>query len=276
MIPRIFLAPVHNITNISFRQLCYRYGAEFGFVPIVSAASLRRKPVQHVSFCEKDGIQLFGSEPEDFDAAAKLFSGKWIDINCGCPSPRALDAKGGAALLKNPERAAELVSAVKKHADITSVKMRLLSTKKKTVDFAKTVEKAGADVLFIHGRTLKQGFTGEPKYDWIDEVASAVQIPVVGNGNITSIGKGKQLAEKGGWHGFMIARAAMKNPSLFSENIDISETNAKRLLREYLELCNENNELDKNDIRTKAVQFFRGFPNSAKLRKEISEGSYSF
>lgn len=274
MIPEIYLAPIHDVTNLSFRQLCYQYGAEFGFVPIISAAGLRRNPKRPVSLCQKDGIQLFGSEPEDFEAAAKLFSGKWIDINCGCPSPRALDANGGAHLLRKPERVAELVSAVKKHADITSVKMRLLPTKERTIDFAKTVEKAGADVLIVHGRTLKQGFSGNVRYDWIDEIAESIEIPVIGNGDIDSVEKGKKLAEK--WHGFMIGRAAMKNPTVFSANLEIDEENAKKLLKEYAELCNENDEFTENDIGIKAVQFFRGFPNSAKLRKEVSEGSYSF
>jgi len=276
MIPQIYLAPIHDITNASFRQMCYNYGAEFGFVPLVSSTGLKRNPEQNITLLQKDGIQFFGSEPEDFNAAAKLFSGKWIDVNCGCPSPRALDAKGGAALLKNPKRAAELVSAVKKYADITSVKMRLLATKEKTIDFAKTVEKAGADVLFVHGRTLKQGFSGEPNYGWINEIASSLQIPVIGNGDITLVENGKKLAQEGGWHGFMIGRAAMKNPTVFSKNIKLNEENAKKLLKEYTELCKKNNELDDNDIKTKAVQFFRGFPNSAKLRKQVSEGSYSF
>jgi len=276
MIPQIYLAPIHDITNLSFRQLCYKYGAEFGFVPILSAAGLSRNQDMHPKICEKDGIQLFGSEPDDFQEAAKLFSGKWIDINCGCPSPRALDAKGGAALLKNSKRVAELVSIVKKHAGITSVKMRLLPTREKTVEFAKTVEKAGADVLFVHGRTLKHGFSGVVDYNIINEIAENINIPVVGNGDIDFIEKGKQLADKGNWKGFMIGRTAVKNPTVFSTNLEINEENAKKLLKEYIELCNKNNESDEADFRVKAVQFFRGFPNSAKLRKEIAEGSYSF
>jgi len=276
MIPQFYLAPIHDTTNLSFRQLCYKYGAEFGFVPILSAAGLRRNPDMHPSMCEKDGIQLFGSEPEDFKEAAKLFPGKWIDINCGCPSPRALDAKGGAALLKNPKKVAELISAVKKHADTTSVKMRLLPTREKTLEFAKTVEKAGADVLFIHGRTLKQGFSGEADYNMINEIVENIAIPVIGNGDINSVEKGKELVKNGKWKGFMIGRAAMKNPTVFSTNLEITEENAKKLLKEYIELCNRNNELDKSDMRTKALLFFRGFPNSAKIRREIAEGSYSF
>ena len=274
---KTMLAPMADFTELPFRLLC---NAEASLVPLVSATGIARN-IEYprrirVSEKENAGFQMFGTVPGDFDIASKLVrdempSVKWLDLNCGCPSPRTTAGGAGSKMLKKPKLAGEIVSAMKKNDFLVSVKMRLLPKVEDTLGFCREVEKSGADFLIVHGRTEGQGYSGKADWEGIKTIRETVGIPVVGNGDIQTVDEGKERMKNDYADGFMIGRTALSNPKVFGGGSIGSIEEAKETLREYLEICEENDYQEINNIRVVSIQFFRGFRGCSEVRRSLSK-----
>ena len=250
----IMLAPMAGATDHAFRTVCKSFGAEYLVSEMVCAKALcyeqrikkslsaspsKTAPLAAIREGELPmAVQIFGSEPSFMAEAAKmiaensyrgttsLFTPTAIDINMGCPVPKVVSNGEGSALLKNPSLAAEIVSAVVKAVDIpVTVKIRTGWDKNSinAVEMAKRLEAAGATLICVHGRTREQQYA--PYADWtqIAAVKKAVNIPVIGNGDIFTPNDAVKMMNETGCDGIMIGRGALGNPWIFENTVGLFE-----------------------------------------------------
>ncbi len=250
----IMLAPMAGATDHAFRTVCKSFGAEYLVSEMVCAKALcyeqkikksitaspsKTAPLAAIREGELPmAVQIFGSEPYFMAEAAKmiaensyrgttsLFTPTAIDINMGCPVPKVVSNGEGSALLKNPDLAAEIVAAVVKSVDIpVTVKIRIGWDKNSinAVEMAKKLEAAGAALVCVHGRTREQQYA--PYADWtqIAAVKKAVNIPVIGNGDIFTPDDALKMINETGCDGIMIGRGALGNPWIFENTVGLFE-----------------------------------------------------
>jgi nifR3 family TIM-barrel protein len=226
--PWLFLAPLAGVTDWAFREICYATGAETTVMPLIPAAAFqgRRKRIlaKMGPYHGEQSLvaQIYGKVPEDFRRAAQILSEELpiggIDINMGCPMHQIVSSSHGAALLKDPELAEAIVAAARKGTPgRLSVKIRSGWDSVVAPELAKRLEAAGADYLIIHGRTREQLYHGEASLEVIAAVKQAVNIPVIGNGDIVSVEAAKRMLAETGVDGLMIGRGVLGNPWLFGE-----------------------------------------------------------
>ena len=234
----IVLAPMAGICNSAFRKIIKEMGCGLIYCEMVSDKALvyNSKKTENMLYMEESerpiAQQIFGSDKETFISAAKKVYEEMhpdiIDINMGCPVPKeAVKAQAGSALLKNPQKIKEIVSAVVSAVPIPiTVKIRSGwdSNSINAVEVAKICESAGASAITVHPRTRAQGYSGEPNLDIIKQVKEAVSIPVIGNGNITDIESAKHMLEYTGCDAIMIGRGCLGNPWLIKELVTYFET----------------------------------------------------
>jgi nifR3 family TIM-barrel protein len=277
MLPKAFLAPIFEYGNAPFRLMCQKYGAEATVVPLVNVAAIvRGADVIDALPEEKNlGLQLSGPKPDEFARAVKtvlkLFPFvKRLDLNSGCPSTVTMKDGSGSALMKRPETIAAIVKAMKSETDLpVSVKIRMFTDKKKTFELVSIIEKAGADFIIVHGRTTRQGYSSTADWGMIKAVKDQLSIPLIGNGDIHSAEEGYSRIEAGFCDSFMIGRAAMSNPMVFSNKTHITYDQRKKLFFEYVDMCKEHGKLDVRDLKLKSVQFTRGVSGGAALRNRL-------
>lgn len=224
-----FLAPMAGMADKAFRELCADYGAGYTVTEMVSSKGLTmgdKKSAMLLTLGEREktaGAQIFGDNPEIMaQAAVKCleFNPDIIDINMGCPAPKVAMNGGGASLMKNPLLAGETVRAVSQAVDIpVTVKIRKGwdDNSVNAVELAEILEKNGAAAIAVHGRTRMQMYSGEVDYDIIRRVKEAVDIPVIGNGDITDVQSAAIMLEKTGCDAIMIGRGALGNPWIFQQ-----------------------------------------------------------
>ncbi len=165
-------------------------------------------------------IQLFGADPHVLAEAARrveaTFAPAAIDLNLGCPVPK-VRGRGGSSLLRAPETAYELLRAMRAAVSCdVSAKLRLGWDQDQALDIALGLEAAGADLIAVHGRTAVQRYEGEADWDAIARVAAALRIPLVGSGDVTSVGAAREKLALG-VAGVMVGRGAVGNPWLFRQ-----------------------------------------------------------
>lgn len=270
-----FLSPIDEYTNVPFRVLCQKYGAEATCIPLINSTAISRgNSFFKSNEDEKNlGAQLVGNNPTDIGKSTRILDEiphiSWFNLNCGCPSARTRESGGGSALLDHPETIIKSISEMKKNTDkLVSVKIRL-NTLNHTMELCKKIEIAGADFIIIHGRTAKQGYSGKADWPAIKFIKENTDCPIVGNGDITSLEQGRKRVEEGYCDSFMIARAAMTNPMIFSgETPNIQKRMV--LFGEYLELYQKYiGKPEITDLKLKAVNFISGIENAAQLRNRI-------
>lgn len=227
----VLLAPMAAVTDLPFRTVCEELGAGFTITEFLSAHAIDVGDPKTLAKMtpsldgRKFGVQIFGRELDAMQRAAKTaveIGASLVDINMGCPAKRVVAGACGSALMKEPELAADIVravvSAVPDHVPVT-VKHRAGwdELNRNAPEFACAMVEAGAQMITVHGRTRTQGFSGHSDGGIIARVREAVpaHIPVVGNGDVTTIEDYWRLREQTGCDAVMIGRGAMGNPWLF-------------------------------------------------------------
>lgn len=224
-----FLAPMAGMADMAFRELCADYGAGYTVTEMVSSKGLTmgdKKSAMLLTLGEREGkagAQIFGDNPEIMaEAAVKCleFKPDIIDINMGCPAQKVAMNGGGASLMKNPRLAGEIVKAVSQAVDIpvtAKIRKGWDDNSVNAVELAEILEENGAAAIAVHGRTRMQMYSGEVDYDIIRRVKEAVDIPVIGNGDITDVQSAAIMLEKTGCDAIMIGRGALGNPWIFQQ-----------------------------------------------------------
>lgn len=290
----LILAPMAGITDLSFRRIAKSFDVDLVTSEMVSSEGLVRNRAStkmllqsHVE--EKPlAIQLFGSDPKVVAEAARIVADEGadiIDLNMGCPVPKVVRQGAGAALLRNPETVAMLVNAVRQAVSIpVTVKTRSgwSQSKINVSEVARVAEDAGADAITIHPRTAKQGFSGSADWPLIARVKQAVNIPVIGNGDVTrpeDVGKMRKLTQ---CDGVMIGRGAMGNPWIFEQARQLTKgqplygpTQQERLdvVRRHLELYEESlhGRQSLSGVRSRLMWYSKRLHGSARLRASLSD-----
>ena len=225
----VFLAPMEDVTDLSFRILCREQGADAVFTEFVNADGLARscrRAKRKMDFLEAErpvAIQLYGSNEESMAESTRMATERnpdWIDINAGCWVKKVAHRGAGAGLLKNPNHFENLVREVVRstHLPVT-VKTRLGWDFESIniLEVAKRIEDAGAKMLTLHCRTRSQGHNGEADWSWIARVKEVVSIPVILNGNLLTADDVHRAWQQTPADGFMVARGAIGRPWLFQE-----------------------------------------------------------
>ena len=292
---QVVLAPMAGISNTAYRQIIKEMGAGLIFAEMVSDKALvygseKTFDLLKMSDMERPiAQQIFGSDVDSFIKAAKLVEDKMhpdiIDINMGCPVPKvAIKSQAGSALLKNPDKIKEIVSAVVKAVSVpVTVKIRSGwdANSVNAVEVAKVIEEAGASAITVHGRTRAQGYSGNADWNIIKQVKEMVSIPVIGNGDVTSAEKAKEMLDFTGCDAVMIGRGVLGNPWLIKECVSYLESGIippKPSAREKIEMLKRHYQLlvdstsEKQailEIRTHALWYIKGMPKSAYIKNEI-------
>ncbi len=290
----VFLAPMAGVTDKAFRLIAKPFGPALMYTEMVSGKGLfyNSKKTADLLATEKHenpvATQIFGHEPEimaKIASEALLGGAVMIDINMGCPAPKIVNNGDGCALMKNPKLAGEVIAAVRGAVDVpVSVKFRAGWDEDSinAVEFARVAEESGADAITIHGRTRKQFYSGYADLDIIKAVKSAVNIPVIGNGDIVSGESAAHMIEHTGCDGIMIGRAAEGNPWIFREvlhYLKYGEILPSPSLDEILQVALHHLELlvrfkgEHRGIlegRRHMSRYFRGIIGGATLRERIN------
>ncbi|MCO5297640.1 MAG: tRNA dihydrouridine synthase DusB [Fimbriimonadaceae bacterium] len=223
--PPVLLAPMEDVSNLAFRLIAKRIaGPGLMFTEFVSAMAVHynaRKSLKKMRIEDSErplGIQIFGGEPDVMAETARIaesMGADLIDINMGCWVPKVCRTGSGAALLKDPQAAERIVSAVVGAVRVpVTVKVRagwdyeLFAAP----ELARRFEGAGARMLTLHARFAKQGFEGEADWKLIEELREAIQIPLIGNGDVKAPEDALKMLRETGCNGVMVGRAAISNP----------------------------------------------------------------
>jgi tRNA-dihydrouridine synthase B len=226
---RIVSAPMAGISSPAFRVLCQEMGATMTFTEMISSRGLTSANRNTMSLLETArgetavAAQIFGHRPRDMARAARIVekSGfRLVDINMGCPVRKVVGPGAGAALLREPGLAADIVSAVRDAVSIpVTAKIRSGWTADRIVapDLSERLAGAGLSALTVHARTRDQGYGGRADWKVIAEVVERLDIPVVGNGDVVDGPSALRLLDQTGCNGVMVGRASLGNPWVFRE-----------------------------------------------------------
>jgi tRNA-dihydrouridine synthase B len=282
----LFLAPMEDVTDIGFRMLCKRFGAAMVYTEFVSAEALIRdvkSTQQKLTISNEErpvGIQIYGRDVEAMVEAAKIVEQAGpdlIDLNFGCPVKKVAGKGAGAGMLQNIPKLLEITQKVVEavHLPVT-VKTRLGWNSEQLIitQLAEQLQALGIKALTIHGRTRAQMYTGQADWTLIGEVKKnpKIQIPIIGNGDITSLDEADAAFDRYGVDAVMIGRATFGCPWIFSrkqlttdEKIDILEEQ----LRINVERIDEKRGILHTRRHLAATPVFKGIANFRQTRIQM-------
>lgn len=291
----ILLAPMEDVTDIPFRLVCKKLGADIMYTEFVNSEGLVRnseKTKKKMMFLAEErpfAIQIYGGGESSMGNAARMaeeLQPDFIDINCGCWVRNVAGHGAGAGLLRDLPKMERIISSVVKAVQLpVTVKTRLGwdSQSIQIVDVARMIESTGAKGLTIHCRTRAQGHKGDPDYSWIPVVREAVKIPIIVNGGVETPAHAKEVFDSTGCDGIMIARGAIQNPWIFSEIKHYLRTGdllpkptfeqKREILLEHLKLSVEHKGERRGvlEFRKHYSGYLRELPGVAKLRSELMQ-----
>ena len=291
----LFLAPMEDITDPSFRMVCKQYGADFMYTEFISSDGLIRngdKSIRKLNIYEFErpiGIQLYGHLIDAMTEAAIIAEEKkpeLIDINFGCPVKKIANRGAGAGMLRNLPLMIEMSSAIVKSVKLpVTVKTRLGwdDDNKNILEVTKRLQDTGIQAITIHGRTRAQLYKGSADWTLIGEVKNnpAIKIPVIGNGDIDSPVKAKDMFDRYGVDGIMIGRAAVGRPWIFRDirhYLNTGELLSEPTVKEkadlalyHFNLSLEHKEGKKAifEMRRHFSNYFKGLPNFKETRLRL-------
>lgn len=288
------LAPMEDVTELPFRLICRRLGADLVYTEFTASEALIRevpKALHKIEICEEErpvAIQIFGGRPEAMEGAAQVverLKPDFIDINCGCWVKNHVARNEGAGLLRDLPMFEKIVKSTVKSTKLpVTVKTRLGWDSQSIVilDVAKMVEQAGAQALTLHCRTRDQAHNGFADWAWLEKIKKVVSIPVFGNGDVTTPEDAKAILETG-CDGVMIGRGAIANPWIFKQTkhyLKTGEHLPEISVEERIQTCLEHLRLsveykdEKYGVQTfrkHYAGYLKGLPNVTAVRMDLMQ-----
>lgn len=290
----VFLAPMAGVTDLPFRLICKELGCGLLYTEMTNAKALcyddknTKKMLNILDEEHPVAVQIFGSEPEFMGKATQIlndYPNEILDINMGCPAPKVVKNGDGSALMRNPKLAGQVLDQVVKN----SKKPVTLKIRKgwddnsvNALEIAKIAEDCGICAITIHGRTREQYYSGQADWDIIGEVKSQISIPVIGNGDVTSVEDAIRIKDHTGCDAIMIGRGAQGNPWIFKridhymktgqlldppskdEKIDIAIKHMDLAIKEHGEY------VAVREMRKHIGWYLKGMKHSARFRDQIN------
>jgi len=303
--PPVMLAPMAGVSDQAFRLLCKEMGMGFCYTEFVSAEGIVRenaKTLEMMRFTEAErpiGIQIFGADPGVMAEAARItvetLSPDILDLNFGCPVPKVVKKGAGAALLKDMEHLARVAESVVRAVDIpVTIKMRSgwSSSSIVVTEAARLMEAAGVAAVTLHPRTADQGYRGKADWELIRQLKSAVNIPVIGNGDVNRASDALAMFGSTGCDAVMVGRGALGNPwifrdlaALFQEPAGVPkgdhlafpgiEERFAMILRHLNMLTEDYGEQGHKVFKTHFAWYSGGLPGAAKARSAVNSSHSS-
>ena len=280
----LILAPMAGLTDVAFRALCVKCGADYGVTEMVSAKALayNNKKTYDLLFTTRaekiKAVQIFGSDPKIMAKACKnkaLEKFDIIDINMGCPAPKIFNNGEGSALLKNMPLAEKIIrECVNATTKPITVKFRLGVDENNIVgvEFAKMCERAGAKAITVHGRTTKQMYAGKVDLDLIKQIKQAVNIPVIANGDVVDKTTYEHILNYTKCDAVMVGRASNGNPAIFSELLGKKSNKSKLyFIKKHIKILKKfyKDEFIVKHMRKHILFYLKGVKNANHIKTQV-------
>ena len=291
----LYLAPMAGVSESPFRRICRRFGADVVVTEFLSAEGIRREnpaTISKLKFGSDErpiGVQIFGADPDAMGDAAALvtdvFEPEFIDINFGCPVKKVVRRNGGSGCLRDLDLVQQVIKSVSSHTHLpVTVKIRSgwNEDMRDPVGIALRCQDAGARALALHPRTRTQMYTGAARWEEIARVVDALEIPVIGNGDIRSPHDALRMHRQTGCDAVMIARGSFGQPWIFDQTRDLLEGRPMRPTPDVetrFAIALDHARMAaayEPDLRGAAIEFrkhlgwyVKGLPGSAELRKQL-------
>jgi nifR3 family TIM-barrel protein len=291
--PALVLAPMEDVSNLAFRLLCKRHGADLVLTEFVAAEALVRDSQRSLDKCRvldqerPVGIQIFGGRVEGLVGAARVAAAlgpDFLDLNFGCPVFKVICRDAGAAVLKDLGLMERIVAAIRETIELPlTVKLRLGWDEASivVVEAARLLERLGVSAIAIHARTREQQYSGVADWEWIRRVKQEVGIPVIGNGDVRTPADAARLLLQTGADGVMVGRAAIGAPWIFGHIRHYLQTGALlpepgpeqrlTLIREHLDLALAHDPPHRALplLRRHYSGYLHGLPGARELRAQL-------
>lgn len=294
----LLLAPMEDVTDSPFRQICRNRGASIVYTEFISSEALIRDSdiaMHKMDFSEEErpfGVQIFGGREEAMEGAAKIAEGNnpdLVDINFGCPVYKIVKKGAGSACLKDMDlmerMAGSVVDAVESRPVTVKTRLGWDDSTIRIREAALMLQDLGVKALTVHARTRCQKYKGEARWDWLRKLKNTpgLEIPVIGNGDVTTPQDAGRMFEETGVDGVMIGRGAIGNPWIFEHTrhyLETGELLPEPSVDDRIELCAEQlrRSVDHHGeyygvviMKKHYGQYLKGVRNSRQLRAEIME-----
>ena len=281
------LAPLAGYTDLPFRSLVKKFGADLTVSEMISANALVYNSKKTFEMLKKSPleipyiVQIAGSQPEVIKKAVEILNTMegidGIDLNCGCPVPKVVCQKAGSSLLQDLSSLQRIIETIKKYSNkrYTSAKVRLGFNEKIPDKIAIACERAGVDFLSIHGRTRSGKYKAEVDYEAIARAREAVNIPIIANGDITGVQKAHQVRDITGCKSLMIGRGAVGNPWIFYQlknNLEtVSKDKIKEIVLEHFDnMISFYGKKGATIFRKHLHTYSKGFPQATDFRDRVN------